>query len=74
MPENQKYRHRKKIMQKYRINKLLFIIKKLIDKKKLTKRRIKKEGDESRKEGDVCKDCKWIRTTLLLMPRYNDFS
>ena len=22
----------------------------------------------SRKEGDVCKGCKWIRTTLLLMP------
>ena len=28
MPENQKYMHRKKIMKKYRINKLLFIIKK----------------------------------------------
>ena len=49
MPENQKYRHRKKIMQKYRISKLLFIIKKLIDKKKFTKRRTKKKGDESRK-------------------------
>ena len=34
MPENQKCAHRKKIMQKYRINKLLFIIRKLIDKKK----------------------------------------
>ena len=30
----------------------------------------------NRKEGDVCKykDCKWIRATLLLMPRYIDFS
>ena len=34
MPENQKCAHRKKIMQKYRINKLLFIIRKLVDKKK----------------------------------------
>ena len=30
----------------------------------------------NRKEGDVCKckDCKWIQTTLLLMPRYIECS
>ena len=31
--KHQKYTHRKKIIQKYRTNKLLFIIKELIDKK-----------------------------------------
>ena len=38
MPENQKYMGRKKVMQTYRINKLLFIIEKLIDTKKFTKK------------------------------------
>ena len=38
MPDNQKYMHRKKVMQTYRINKLLFIIEKLIDTKKFTKK------------------------------------
>ena len=28
----------------------------------------------SRKEEDVCKNCKWIRTIVLLTPRYIDFS
>ena len=38
MPENQKYMGRKKVMQTYRINKLLFVIEKLIDTKKFTKK------------------------------------
>ena len=38
MPENQKYMHRKKVMQTYRINKLLFIIENVIDRKKFTKK------------------------------------
>ena len=38
MPENQKYMGRKKVMQTYRINKLLFIIENVIDRKKFTKK------------------------------------
>ena len=36
--KHQKYTHRKKIIQKYRTNKLLFIIKELIDKKNSQKK------------------------------------
>ena len=37
MPENQKCAHRKKIMQKYRMNKLLFIRKKIMQKYRINK-------------------------------------
>ena len=52
---------------------ILFFLKKVL-KPRAMKTHIQILYKEGKSEGDVCKDCKWIQTTCLLMLRDIDFS